>query len=122
MRGLVRLGGGAQQQQPGPNPDSVAIRSALLPLPLAQRTVVALHHVLDLPVEDIAVELEIPVGTVKSRLSRGRAALSDADAAGLRSRTRHREATGAATHRRGLGWGGRNAHRRRRPRQRSVGR
>lgn len=77
LRGLVRLGGGAQQQQPGLSPDSVAIRTALLGLPLAQRTVVVLHHVLDLPVEDIAAELEIPVGTVKSRLSRARATLSE---------------------------------------------
>jgi RNA polymerase sigma-70 factor (ECF subfamily) len=45
-------------------------------LPLAHRQVIVLHYVLDLPVEDIAVELDVPVGTVKSRLARARAALA----------------------------------------------
>jgi RNA polymerase sigma-70 factor (ECF subfamily) len=39
-------------------------------LPVDHRAVVVLHHLLDLPVEHIADILEIPVGTVKSRLSR----------------------------------------------------
>jgi RNA polymerase sigma factor (sigma-70 family) len=39
-------------------------------LPVDQRAVVVLHHLMDLPVEAVADALEIPVGTVKSRLSR----------------------------------------------------
>jgi RNA polymerase sigma-70 factor (ECF subfamily) len=45
-------------------------------LPARQRHVVVLHHLVGLPVEQIAAELDVPVGTVKSRLSRGRAALA----------------------------------------------
>lgn len=51
---------------------------ALRSLPADQREVVALHHVADLPVADIARELGLPEGTVKSRLSRGREALAQA--------------------------------------------
>ncbi len=39
-------------------------------LPIEQRAVVVLHHLMDLPVEEVADILDIPVGTVKSRLSR----------------------------------------------------
>jgi RNA polymerase sigma-70 factor (ECF subfamily) len=48
-----------------------------------ERAVIVLHHYLDLPLPDVASTLQIPLGTVKSRLYRGlrqmRAAL-DADA------------------------------------------
>jgi RNA polymerase sigma-70 factor, ECF subfamily len=37
-----------------------------------------LHHLADLPVADIAQELGLPPGTVKSRLSRGREAMAEA--------------------------------------------
>lgn len=37
---------------------------------------IALHYLADLPVEEIADELGVPPGTVKSRLSRGREALA----------------------------------------------
>jgi RNA polymerase sigma-70 factor (ECF subfamily) len=49
---------------------------ALAQLPIAHRAVVLLHHVDDLPVDEVARRLRIPVGTVKSRLSRARAALA----------------------------------------------
>lgn len=39
-------------------------------LPLDQPAVVVLHHLMDLPLEAVSDTLEIPVGTVKSRLSR----------------------------------------------------
>lgn len=51
---------------------------ALRSLPVEQREVVALHHLADLPVADIARELGLRPGTVKSRLSRGREALAQA--------------------------------------------
>jgi RNA polymerase sigma-70 factor (ECF subfamily) len=51
---------------------------ALRSLPEDQRQVVALHHLADLSVVDIAHELGLPDGTVKSRLSRGREALAQA--------------------------------------------
>lgn len=49
---------------------------ALRKLPAGQREVIALHHLADLSVEQVADTLGLPSGTVKARLSRGRAALS----------------------------------------------
>ena len=43
-----------------------------------QRTVIVLHHLAGLPIGEIAGELGIPSGTVKTRLHRGRAALARA--------------------------------------------
>ena len=45
-------------------------------LPLSQRQVIVLHHLAGLPVEEVASELRLATGTVKSRLARGRAALA----------------------------------------------
>lgn len=56
--------------------DRVDVIEALRSLPRAQREVVALNHIADLPVEQIADELAVPIGTVKSRLKRGRDALA----------------------------------------------
>jgi RNA polymerase sigma-70 factor (ECF subfamily) len=55
--------------------DHVALVRALQQLPEAQRLAVVLHHVCDLPVAAVAAETGVPEGTVKARLSRGRAAL-----------------------------------------------
>jgi RNA polymerase sigma factor (sigma-70 family) len=51
------------------------LRQALSSLPLQQRIVVVLYYLNDLPVHDIAAILDIPPGTVKSRLHYGRRAL-----------------------------------------------
>jgi RNA polymerase sigma-70 factor, ECF subfamily len=40
-------------------------------LPVDQRTAVVLRHVVDLPIAEIAVVLDMPQGTVKSTISRG---------------------------------------------------
>lgn len=61
---------------PGLSPDRVALLAALRRLPAAQREAIALHHVADLPVEEVAAIVVAPTGTVKARLSRGRAALA----------------------------------------------
>jgi RNA polymerase sigma-70 factor, ECF subfamily len=53
----------------------VALVQALGELPEAQRRAIVLHHMCDLPVAEVAAEVGAPVGTVKARLSRGRAAL-----------------------------------------------
>ncbi|TMK68861.1 MAG: RNA polymerase sigma factor [Actinobacteria bacterium] len=50
---------------------------AVRDLPERQRLVVVLHYWLDTGVEEISTLLEIPVGTVVSRLSRARAALRE---------------------------------------------
>lgn len=60
----------------GPSPDRVAVVNAVQQLPKAQRQVVALHYLLDMPVNDIAASTGIPAGTVKVRLSRARATLA----------------------------------------------
>jgi RNA polymerase sigma-70 factor (ECF subfamily) len=64
---------------PGPTPepsaDHTALVHALRRIPEAQRVAIVLHHLCDLSVEDVAAEMRVPVGTVKARLSRGRAAL-----------------------------------------------
>ena len=54
----------------------LVLLQALRKLPAGQREVIALHHLADLTVEQVADTLDLPTGTVKARLSRGRAALS----------------------------------------------
>lgn len=58
-----------------PSVSHVAVVAALRQLPEAQRQALVLHHVVDLPVQEVAREVGAPVGTVKARLSRGRSAL-----------------------------------------------
>jgi RNA polymerase sigma-70 factor (ECF subfamily) len=60
----------------GPDPNHVALVEAMRSLPKVQRTALALHYFCDLSVEQVALETRAPVGTVKARLSRGRAALA----------------------------------------------
>jgi RNA polymerase sigma-70 factor, ECF subfamily len=50
--------------------------AALGQLPSGQREALALHYLADLPLHEVARTLDVPVGTVKARLSRGRAALA----------------------------------------------
>jgi RNA polymerase sigma-70 factor (ECF subfamily) len=59
-----------------PEPDRTDLREALATLPKVYREVVVLHYLADLPVDEVASLLEVPPGTVKSRLSRARAALA----------------------------------------------
>lgn len=61
-----------------PSEDAVMLTAALRGLPVAHRQALALHYVLDLPVEQIAAEAGVAVNTVKSWLSRGRAELAAA--------------------------------------------
>lgn len=51
------------------------VDEAISNLPLPQRMVVVLYYINDLAVQEIAEILELPVGTVKSRLHYGRLAL-----------------------------------------------
>ncbi len=55
----------------------LALEQALIALPLAHRIAIVLYYINDLPVQEIAEILEIPAGTVKSRLYYGRKALKD---------------------------------------------
>lgn len=59
-----------------PSPTRVALNRALAQLPGEQRRVIVLYHLCDMGINDIAAEVGAPAGTVKARLSRGRAALA----------------------------------------------
>ena len=74
--GLGRLAARSTHVAPGPSPDGLDLRQALATLPVASRAALVLHHVHDLPVAEIAILLRVPVGTVKSRLARARAAVA----------------------------------------------
>lgn len=67
-----------ERAEPAPplGPDHVALVAALRNLPERQRRAVVLHHLLDLPVAEVARELGVADGTVKSWLHRGRTALA----------------------------------------------
>jgi len=81
-----------QAKVPGPvgpvevGPEHVAIVTALEAVDADQREAVVLHYLADLPVAEIASQLGVPEGTVKSRLSRARERL-----AGLLGDTDERE-------------------------------
>jgi RNA polymerase sigma-70 factor (ECF subfamily) len=74
------------EPEPGPPiPDhaedvvgGIDVQRALLEVPVDFRAVLVLHDVQDLGYEEIAAILDVPVGTVKSRLHRGRIALGKA--------------------------------------------
>ncbi|MET7966114.1 sigma-70 family RNA polymerase sigma factor [Micromonospora sp. NPDC005305] len=59
------------------SPEHLALLSALRELPEGQRHALALHYLVDLPVDEVAATLGVSAGTVKSRLSRGRQALAE---------------------------------------------
>jgi RNA polymerase sigma-70 factor, ECF subfamily len=67
---------GAAWTTPGPSESHVAVVTALGRLPEDQRRALVLHHIADLSVADVAREVGAPEGTIKARLSRGRAALA----------------------------------------------
>lgn len=78
MRHFARLAPGlARDERYDDLPaDRLALLDALRRLPVTQREAIALHHIADLPVHEVAAVLGVPAGTVKARLSRGRAALT----------------------------------------------
>jgi RNA polymerase sigma-70 factor, ECF subfamily len=63
--------------QPPPSETTVLLIGALHRLPPRQRQAFCLHHLLDLTVGDIARDLGVAEGTVKSWLFRARAALAE---------------------------------------------
>jgi RNA polymerase sigma-70 factor, ECF subfamily len=71
---LLRLG--SPPAIPELSSELLDLYNALRALPLSQRQVIVLHHLVGLPVEQVAHELRVPAGTVKSRLARGRGALA----------------------------------------------
>jgi len=66
-------------------PDGLIVRRALLSIDPKQQDVLVLHHLEGLGIDQIALVLGMPAGTVKSRLHRARGALRRA----LEERTEH---------------------------------
>ena len=75
---LVRSGRVARpvESVPGLDADRVALIAALQQLSQVTRETIVLHHLADMSVHEVAETLGVPVGTVKARLSRGRAMLA----------------------------------------------
>jgi RNA polymerase sigma-70 factor (ECF subfamily) len=71
---LVRHG--VPDAEPELSPDHVALMTAMRTLPEAQREALVLHHFCGMSVDEVAASVNAPSGTIKARLSRGRAALA----------------------------------------------
>jgi RNA polymerase sigma-70 factor, ECF subfamily len=69
---LLRTAEPAEAPEPGDSLAFTALGRVLSRIPLREREVLVLYYVADLPVEQIAHDRGIPVGTVKSRLAAGR--------------------------------------------------
>ena len=67
----------ADDGQPAADHDAAVARRAMLSLPVRYQTVLALHYLEGLGVQDVAAVTGCRIGTVKSRLSRARQALRD---------------------------------------------
>jgi RNA polymerase sigma-70 factor (ECF subfamily) len=76
LAALVRIG--PPPELPPASPDAVALAQALRTLPMPYRQALVLHHLIGLPVTEVATELGVPEGTVKTRLARGRRRLAEA--------------------------------------------
>ena len=58
--------------------DSARLRSAIARLPPEQRSAIALFHLEEMSVAEVAVALDVPIGTVKTRLMHARRKLRGA--------------------------------------------
>lgn len=65
--------------EPATGPDeAAAVRQAIAALPPDQRAAIALFYLEDMSVAEVAVALDVPAGTVKTRLMHARRKLRDA--------------------------------------------
>jgi RNA polymerase sigma-70 factor (ECF subfamily) len=71
---LLRLG--VQRPQPQLTPQTVGVAEKLRRVPVNQRPALLLHDVLDLPIEQVAEQLGLPVSTMRGRFARARANLA----------------------------------------------
>lgn len=75
---LSALSHEASDGQPPPEPESPGLARALAGLPPAQRAAIALHYHEGLSIAQVAVALDVPAGTVKTRLMHARLRLKAA--------------------------------------------
>jgi RNA polymerase sigma-70 factor (ECF subfamily) len=73
-RAILRIG--PPPEIPTVSVEGLALVEALRTLPVRQRQVIVLYHLIDLPVAEVARTLGLRDGTVKSILARGRRALA----------------------------------------------
>lgn len=66
------------QPSPDSGPDEERLRNAIRALPTDQRAAIALFHLEDMSIAEVAVALDVPAGTVKTRLMHARRKLRDA--------------------------------------------
>lgn len=73
---LVKLSQAPTEDRSSASDARMDVTAALAGLPARQRQIVVLHHIADMEVTAIAELLSMPVGSVKSNLSRGRRRLA----------------------------------------------
>jgi RNA polymerase sigma-70 factor, ECF subfamily len=66
----------AEPRMPAVSVEALALADELRALPLSWRKAIVLHHLVGMPVEEVARTLGVPAGTVKTWLARGRRALA----------------------------------------------
>lgn len=71
-----RLRGADPPVEP-PSEDTLAVVTALRQLSPDQQLAIVLHHLMDLPVAEVAAETGASISAVKARLARGRSILSE---------------------------------------------
>jgi RNA polymerase sigma-70 factor (ECF subfamily) len=76
LAATARLASMRSMEAVEPPTDDLELVEALGALSLSQRQVLVLHHLVGLPVAEVAITLRIPVGTVKSRLKCARRTLA----------------------------------------------
>ena len=74
---LVKMGHSHSEDRSSASDARMDVTAALATLPMRQRQIVVLHHIADMEVAAIATMLSMPVGSVKSNLSRGRRRLAE---------------------------------------------
>lgn len=73
----IEAAGDLPDARAAPGVEAVLLRQALAQLPLEQREAFHLYHVQELSIVEVAVVLDVPAGTVKSRLFHARRRLRE---------------------------------------------
>jgi RNA polymerase sigma-70 factor (ECF subfamily) len=74
LRAFMRHG--APGVVPPPSAETIAVRDALAELPKGLRAALVMYYLGGMQVAEVATALDLPQGTVKARLSRGRTAMA----------------------------------------------